>query len=124
MSKYPCAYCDFSTDYKSNYNRHIKAKHEGTKHPKKEPNLLEPELQISHTSSQVNSVQTLTCTNCNCIFKNKKGLKKHIELDRCRGVAKTQCRHCKNVFASVQQRYKHEQRCKDKNKDPIDAVVE
>jgi hypothetical protein len=65
--KYYCEKCDYTTDKKSNYNKHCESK----KH-----NSIDLELNINNSESKISS-NNLICENCDKIFKDRTGIWRH-----------------------------------------------
>jgi hypothetical protein len=65
--KYECKVCDFSTDHKSMYNRHI--------HTQKHKNLIEQEK--TNTIIDHPTTNQYVCDTCNKSYKYQSGLSRH-----------------------------------------------
>ena len=65
--KYYCEKCDYTTDKKSNYNKHCESK----KH-----NSTDLELNINNSETKISS-NNLICENCDKIFKDRTGIWRH-----------------------------------------------
>jgi len=92
-----CKFCNYSTENKHNYNKHLKTKKHITNAANK---CILQELET----------QLCICEKCNKTLCSKQRLLNHMKC--CRGVSSIlECSKCNRLFNTESTRYKHEKKC-------------
>lgn len=107
MTVYLCELCDFTTDHKTNFERHNKTK----KHIRNE------EEQQKQEYNNMVILSTYPCQCCNTC---------HYTMDNTNSVdEKTYaCKYCGKTYAHRQSRFKHQQTCTHPSKTAIQPLDE
>jgi len=117
---YKCVYCEYSTNIKANFSRHII-----TRHRDKIDKSCIVNVQNDNIFLQKNNNLT-TCSKCGKKLSSKNSLNKHIII--CKGVSNPlECHICHKIFAHRNSKNFHIKKCKVVNADlmqqPSEEVV-
>ena len=93
LSIFNCSFCNYFSDRKYNYLRHLANKHSVIV---TQCNLLTQEQKVS---------PDLLCMKCNKLYKTKKHLQNHE--NKCKGVDDLTCCKCMISFTTKQAKHKH-----------------
>ena len=106
---YSCTECEYSTEIKSNYTRHVKNKHR--------VDSVEDTIQSTKGYIVVDS-KNVTCTHC-----HKRLLKSNVSrhLKRCKGVPTNTCVHCNKSFSTRHGKNNHSRTCRQEQKVTVNS---
>ena len=118
---YKCVYCEYSTNIKANFSRHIITRHR---------DKIDKSCIINHQNDNINIQKDnnlATCSKCGKKLSSKNSLNKHIII--CKGVSNPlECHICHKIFAHRNSKNFHIKKCKVVNAEllmeqPSDEVV-
>ena len=96
---YHCKLCNYSTNNRNNFTKHILTKKHMTNAHK-----------LTNKNKQEDKIHNFICEKCNKSFSTKQWLLNHAE--RCKGVISClNCSKCGKLFNTRSTRYKHELKC-------------
>lgn len=114
---YKCIYCEYSTNIKANFSRHIISRHRD-----KIDNNYIVNVQNDNIFLQKDNNLT-TCSKCGKKLSSKNSLNKHIII--CKGVSNPlECHICHKIFAHRNSKNFHIKKCKVVNADLIEQPSE
>jgi len=102
---YNCVYCEYSTNIKANFSRHIITRHR---------DKIDKSCIINHQNDNINIQKDnnlTTCSKCGKKLSSKNSLNKHIII--CKGVSNPlECHICHKIFAHRNSKNFHIKKCK------------
>ncbi len=117
---YNCLYCEYSTNIKNNFTRHLITKHSN------EVDNIFVNIGIVTNDNSLNSnnvVPDTVCSKCGKILSSKTYLNKHII--KCNGISNPlECPICHKVYANRFSKSVHIKKCKVVNADLIEQPTE
>ncbi len=114
---YNCVYCEYSTNIKANFSRHIITRHR---------DKIDKSCTINHQNDNINIQKDnnlTTCSKCGKKLSSKNSLNKHIII--CKGVSNPlECHICHKIFAHRNSKNFHIKKCKVVNAELIEQPTE
>lgn len=114
---YKCVYCEYSTNIKANFSRHIITRHR---------DKIDKSCIINHQNDNIdihNDNTLTTCSKCGKKLSSKNSLNKHIII--CKGVSNPlECHICHKIFAHRNSKNFHIKKCKVVNAELIEPPSE
>ncbi len=114
---YNCVYCEYSTNIKANFSRHIITRHR---------DKIDKSCIINHQNDNINIQKDnnlTTCSKCGKKLSSKNSLNKHIII--CKGVSNPlECHICHKIFAHRNSKNFHIKKCKVVNAELIEQPTE
>ena len=114
---YKCVYCEYSTNIKANFSRHIITRHR---------DKIDKNCIINHQNDNIDIQKNnnlTTCSKCGKKLSSKNSLNKHIVI--CKGVSNPlECHICHKIFAHRNSKNFHIKKCKVVNAELIEQPFE
>ena len=114
---YKCVYCEYSTNIKANFSRHIITRHR---------DKIDKSCTINHQNDNIDNQKNnnlTTCSKCGKKLSSKNSLNKHIII--CKGVSNPlECHICHKIFAHRNSKNFHIKKCKVVNADLMEQPSE
>lgn len=114
---YNCVYCEYSTNIKANFSRHIITRHR---------DKIDKSCTINRQNDNINIQKDnnlTTCSKCGKKLSSKNSLNKHIII--CKGVSNPlECHICHKIFAHRNSKNFHIKKCKVVNAELMEQPSE
>lgn len=106
---YKCSLCEYESNKKFNFNRHMSSIHYNNSN--------------NDNTNNTNVEEENKCSKCNKILSSKQYLQKHLQI--CKGVSNAlECHLCHKIFACYSSKSKHLKICKEKSQQLLEIKQE